>query len=393
MKALLCLLSEQHVPNLLAVHHFKPDQLVLIESEGMRRKGIAAHFLEAIKKGGLEYDSRHHVQHLSSEDDLAHIRAALQEVFDRFPSADWVANVTGGTKPMSIATYEFFKSHAGKVIYTTVGHPNEIIDLDTGGTESCGHKLTVEEFVTGYGFRPQKPLKELCEAKQRAEQKLWRETANIFAAQPAALNVLHLDDAEREKARKKGIEVPAERFQFPEQTLRDAWVGNATSRKLNKYEGEFLTGGWLEVFFYNVLCKYADQLRIWDVTLGHNISRGLGHDSVPNDIDVSFMHNHGMALVECKSGTQEHDVSRGMDTLYKIEAVARQLRALRVRSFLVTTAENVLDKQGKVRDALRSRAELYNCRILTREQIADLASLELQESPNSVITVKELFGL
>ena len=103
--------------------------------------------------------------------------------------------------------------------------------------------------------------------------------------------------------------------------------------------------------------------------------------------------SHGMAMVECKSGTQEHDLSRGMDTLYKIEAVARQLRALRVRSFFVTTGTNVLDKEGKIRAALESRAELYNCRVLSREQITELASMVVSESPDVVTHTRGLFRL
>lgn len=32
MKVMLCLLSDQPIPNLLSVHHFQPDRLVLVES-------------------------------------------------------------------------------------------------------------------------------------------------------------------------------------------------------------------------------------------------------------------------------------------------------------------------------------------------------------------------
>ena len=39
---------------------------------------------------------------------------------------------------------------------------------------------------------------------------------------------------------------------------------------------------------------------------------------------------------------QEHDP--GSDILYKVEAVTRQFRALRVKSYLATTGANVLDQ-------------------------------------------------
>lgn len=393
MNILLCLLSDQHVPNLLAVHHYRPDHLVLVASAAMERKKAAAHLLAALKKGGLDYESRCLVQPLSSEDDLTRIRAALQEAYGRFPASHWIANVTGGTKPMSIATYEFFKAIGGRTVYTNLSQPDRVIDLESGQVEACTHRPTIDEFVTGYGFHLQKPANKLREAAARAGQPLWRRTANLLAAEATATDVLQLDDEQREQARKRGITLPAERFTFPSDDLRHEWLAGEASRTLTKDEGEFLTGGWLEVFFYNLLSRHTDALGIWDVTRGHNITRDLGQTGVPNDIDVSFMHNHGMAMVECKSGTQEHDRSRGMDTLYKIEAVARQLRALRVRSFFVTTGSNVLDGDGTVRSALEARADLYNCRILSRERITELARLIVNESSDVIAHTKSLFGL
>jgi hypothetical protein len=58
MTVLLCLLSEQHVPNLLPVHHFEPDWLVLVETAGMKRRQAAANFLQALRLGGREYSER-----------------------------------------------------------------------------------------------------------------------------------------------------------------------------------------------------------------------------------------------------------------------------------------------------------------------------------------------
>jgi hypothetical protein len=84
------------------------------------------------------------------------------------------------------------------------------------------------------------------------------------------------------------------------------------------------------------------------------------------------MHEYGLAMVECKSGSQAHDP--GSDILYKIEAVTRQFRALRVRSYLATTGTNIFDKQThQVKSSVTNRAAIYNCRLLTESQIQNLA--------------------
>ena len=368
MKVLLCLLSDQHVPNLLSVHHYKPDQLVLVESTAMAKKKASHNFLNALKIGGLDYESRTSIEPLDAEDDLAAIRKALQTAYGRFPSGEWLANATGGTKPMSIATHEFFKALGGKIIYTNVSRPAQLMNLGDGTTETCSYQLTIKEFLAGYGFESRKSDDKIADAECRA--KGWIESATLLARHCSNNGVLVLDDNERKKARAKGIELAKDRFTFPCERLRQIWLGDSTSQKLNKYEAEFLTGGWLEVFFWNLLQQHAETLGIWDVRLGLEVGRTGANTG--NDFDVSFMHDYGLAMIECKSGSQDHDP--GTDILYKVEAVTRQFRALRVRSYLATTSGNVLDKDGNVKQSLCTRSEIYNCKILTCKEIASLAN-------------------
>ena len=369
MKVLLCLLSDQHVPNLLSVHHFTPDQLVLIETEQMQSRSVATHFLRALKLGGLNYDARHLVEPLNCEDNLDSVRKALQTAYGRFADGEWIANLTGGTKPMSIATYEFFKALGGKLVYTNVTRPARLIDMNSDRTEDCGHRLGIKEFLAGYGFESRKADDKMTEAEERA--KGWAQSARILAQHACEQDILQFDnDEQRERARNKGIELAGDRFAFPGDELRKTWIDGATTRKLSKYEVQFLTGGWLEVFVWDVLLKHADALGIWDVQLGLEVGR-CG-DQSGNDFDVAFMHNYGLSMVECKSGSQDHDP--GSDILYKVEAVTRQFRALRVRSYLATTGGNVLDASKDLKSAVKNRASIYNCRIITAPQIQRIAA-------------------
>jgi len=367
MKILLCLLSDQHIPNLLSVHHYKPDQLVLVESKAMKKNDASRKFLNALRIGGLEYENITHIELLDAEDDLEAVRKALQAAYDRFPSRDWIANVTGGTKPMSIAAHELFKALGGKIVYTSFSRPAQIMNLGDGTTETFSHQLTINEFLAGYGFESRKSDDNIAEAESRA--KSWIESATLVARHCSNTELLLLDENERKKARDKGIELTKDRFAFPCDRLRQIWLDDSPCRKLSKYEAEFLTGGWLEVFFWNLLKQHAEPLGIWDVRLGLEVGRR--GDQSGNDFDVSFMHDYGLSMMECKSGSQDHD--RGSDSLYKVEAVTRQFRALRVRSYLATTSTYVLDN-GKVKSSLRTRSEIYNCRIITADDIRTLAA-------------------
>ena len=370
MRVLLCLLSKQHVPNLLSVHHYKPDQLVLVASRAMSDGHIDQYFLKALKLGGLDYDARHRVEPVAAEYDLAAIRNALEAAVKQFPAdAEWIVNLTGGTKPMSIAAYEFFKDRDGsKLIYTHATRPGRFLDMRGGPTEDeTTHRLSIKEFLAGYGFELTKPEPRLAEAEERA--RAWAPSARLLARRAGETDVLDLNDEERDLARRKGIKLDASRFNLPCDELRDEWLAASKTVELDRHQAEFLTGGWLEVFFWDLLSRRAGALGIWDVRLGLIVRSREG--GVANELDVAFMHNHGLSVIECKTGFQDNrDVA---DALYKVEAVVGQFGAGLVRSHLATTGANVLNERGELKEHLRERAAIYNCQILTRDQIRELA--------------------
>ena len=281
---------------------------------------------------------------------------------------------------MSIASYEFFKALEGRVMYTSFSRPSELIDLDGGKAEPCQHRLTIKEFLAGYGFESRKSDNKIREAEERARQ-AW-ECARVIAAHATNRDLLLLSDEDRKKARSanEGWLLQPGQLQPPDEAVAAKLIqtlplqqieGGGLSGKLSKYDVQFLTGGWLETFFWGLVDTHYESLGVSDVRLGLEVGR-CG-DTSGNDFDVAFMYNLGLAMIECKSGGQEQDP--GSDILFKVEAVTRQFRALRVKSFLATTSEFVLDKdRKKIKSALANRAAIYDCRILTLTNIRELAA-------------------
>ncbi len=388
MKVLICLLSDQHVPNLLSVHHYQPDRLVLVESPAMRARHVASKLLAALQLGGLDYQDQTgvegvHIEPLEAEDDLDSVRTTLRRAYGRYPGAEWIVNVTGGTKPMSIATYDFFNGLirrgvlAGRVVYTNFTRPAKIIDLDSHSTEECTHRLSIKQFLAGYGFESRKPDAKLDEAESRARS--WWDCARAIALRAGTEPVLTLKGEERKRSFKKGVALRQEHVRGNSPETLDALArcfslrreNGALCGNLDKYAVQFLAGGWLEVFLWGLLERAGNELGIWDVRLGLEVGRK--GDAVGNEFDVSFMRAHGLCMVECKSGAQEQDP--GADILYKIEAVTRQFRALRVQSWLATTSDNVIDsRSGEVKPNIATRAAVYRCQLVLREQITQLAA-------------------
>ncbi len=158
--------------------------------------------------------------------------------------------------------------------------------------------------------------------------------------------------------------------------------GGPASWQVDYDTARFLTGGWLETFCWGLLEKHATALGLWDVHLGL-VLRPVGNPG-GNEYDVAFVKDYTLYGLECKSGRQFDDPK--FKVLYKVEATMRQFRALRVRSLVATTADRVLDGTGKIKMHLADRAELFNCRILTRPLIERLAA-----EADSADVVREVF--
>ena len=225
MKVLLCLLSPQHVPNLLSVHHFHPDHLVLVESEQMKDKSKA--LLAALKIGDgaddqLDYTHRCTVVPLERVNSRQYVLEVLQREMARFPDADWLVNLTGGNKLMALAAYECFAIPKGRRFYIEHEQPRTMIFLDSSSLEECSYKVSISKFLAGYGYELRRSAHSLQELAVQ-DRALW-ETSRVLAEQATPKDLFDFDRKEHEQARKKGIVVSG----ATRQTER---VGSTCSRK------------------------------------------------------------------------------------------------------------------------------------------------------------------
>ena len=395
MKTLLCLLSRQHVPNLLSVHHFKPERIVLLESSDMQQDAAADCFLKALAIGNADYtrwppkdavearseqppSNLAHVVPLDRVDDMVHVQEALSRAGELNPDASWIVNLTGGNKLMALATADFFKPRGASLCYIEHGHPRELIPLDSHSARAiCAHAVSIAEFLAGYGFELRQSEEERQQL-QTHDTRLW-ETARLLAEHSTADDLFSLDDKQREKARKKQFELDESWLSPLTQPVREALIsafgtnahGSIVLDKTNR-AGDFVTGGWLEVFIWGLLARNARSLGINDVQHGVKPYRPTDDDA--NDLDVAFIDPRlALAMVECKSGRQDH--AGASDIIYKVDSVIGQSNALKARAILVTTSDFLFDKQqpGELKKRVKELRDLLKLTVVTRDQIQDLA--------------------
>lgn len=407
MKILVCLISDQHVPNLLAVKAVRPNRLVLLVTPGMKKKGKDAQFLDALSAGGHDLQMEKKIIDQKEENSSLAVYSNLEREFSEHADDEWIINLTGGTKPMSIGAYEFSKKMGLRTLYVAKDDQSRAIDLLGGQAIELDHKVTTKEFLAGYGFDiiNEKSLKK---AEDRASA--WVTAAAVLAKNSDRADLKEmlgrlqrLKEAAIEQDEKSwdrdGIFLNEDDDLFLEDAaLRDQLIpcfgrsmtGEKMIGRLDRPAVEFLTGKWLEVFVWSLLLPFVGK-DIWDLHLG--VSAGKKGPGENNDLDISFMKNQSLCIVECKTGGQEHD-PEGDGVLYKIEAVKSGPKALRVNAYLATTSDNIKDlKKGGIREKLQRRSKIYGCKIIPGWEIQKMADLYLSSDNGLNQLVAGVFGL
>jgi hypothetical protein len=410
MKIMVCLISGQHVPNLLSIRSEipVPDWLVLIVTPLMMAKDKHNQLLNALAAGGLDYRTRHEIKDLVKEDSIAETYNLLKKIHKEHLKDEMVVNLTGGTKPMCIGAYEFSKEKNLRTLYVPEGNQHEAIDLLRGSTVDLKHRLSTAEFLEGYGFSVLNPA-ELKRSRERAENLV--DLAALLTANSEDHGIREMlgkiqelmvkkKENDRRGWNREGLVLSEDSNMYLDNEALRSKIAEKLGLEttcslflgsLEKHKVEFLAGKWLEVFVWGMLNPFMGDETIWDLNQGVRVGKIFpGED---NDLDVAFMMNQSLCIVECKTGGQEHDPA-GKDVLYKIEAIKSGLRALRVKTYLAATSDNVIDpRTGGIKDALLRRADIYECKIIAGEILRELAELYFLKSPKLAERAAEEFEI
>ena len=370
---LISLVSDQTIPNILAIHHFMPDELLFISTTAMKKKNKVPDTLKALNRLGLEYKNN---SVIVREDSILDCHKKIGKWIEGKEDAEFMVNLTGGTKIMSIAAYEFFKDYSSKMIYVPIPKNEFIVPFPK--KRPCDPvkldlRLRVIEYLTAYGLtvlnesHSNSCLKEAIKRKELSE---W-----IAGNYDNLKNLLKwLCGILRDCRSKKQFILKGEFFGASSEEkqllskLNFTYNEGVALKKLNKSEINYLTGGWLEEFCFVKVSELVDQ-GIDDAVIGLQIKNRLGRD---NEFDIMFTKDNSLYFIECKSLDQNED--KKTDALYKIGALQKGL-GLKIKSFLVTTSPHILKTDGTIKKSIEERAEQFKTTIVPLSSVSQFGEI------------------
>ncbi len=331
----LCLLHNTATSNITPAldPSFKPEQVILVYGAAQQKR--ADNLGRILRESGIEVLRRE----IDDIRDINVIRRCLEHLLleENYLDKDIALNASGGTRPMSLAAHELFKS-AEKPIFYVHPHTDEVTWLHDKNIEgfNVANRIKIPAFCRAHGAETAINHREPLSARQREFTEYLIEHADYFRRDLSTLNWLakqaekHLRvDVGRERVRVSGeleelihafdaqglCEFDGRMLEFPNETARF-----------------FVNGGWLEYHVFAQIQGLRKQYPcIQDVAQGVEVVRHQSGRAVKNEIDVAFLANNHLHIIECKTKryhSKRHNQDNlatldtpGADTLYKLDTL------------------------------------------------------------------------
>lgn len=315
-KTLVSIVSRHNVPNYLFIKHMSKNDIKkhifvstqkMAENEKWLADSVGADNIEALQSIKL-----------IDEDDYAANVKALETAIAPEADEEFVVNLTGGTKGMSLAVHFVFSKFNSK-FFTVTQNSSNVYDFQVGCRKKLTETISLEKYLALYGISIQSkgvPSKE--------------EDANNIFRQLAA----------------KGFD-----------KNKVEMLKNAHEHK-NPQIKSYRSGGWFENFSYFKIKRdydIPDEAIAQGVKVVKSTSTAISDEvkgaNNDNEIDVLFVKDNTLYTVECKVGLDKKEIG---ECEYKAAAIAQYL-GFQVKSYIFWL--NDISYCSKDLDNIRKRSK------------------------------------
>ncbi len=333
-KVLVSLVSDQTIPNVELIKEFESEieSYVFITTEYMEseKKDRTNCIITAAHLKGVDEK-----RIVVIEDSITDIEGKLTS---NMPSEkQYIVNLTGGTKIMSIAVFNFFQKKNAKIYYKPI-RTNKILSVEDDSIfRKITTKIHVKDYLLSYGVKSKSAKSfEIREITQKIfddfvsgniDYKVIENLRVSYRSKRNKYSISTIENDEREGYQISSLGAFMVNLGFVGKEKSDAVI--------TKHEIAYLTGGWYEelCYFY-----FKEQLSLGDDDIQLGVKLEKSDYVLDNDLDVVFIFNNNIYVVECKTAMSKNGkVSTALfnETIYKSSALRAKF-GLTVNNMLLT---------------------------------------------------------
>ena len=354
---LVSLISDQLYPNLVFIKDNRMvDNYLAITTTAMEQTGKYAWLKSA---AGIEASNWLDPILLDDPYNLTRILEQLQIAPQCKNDHLYIVNITGGTKPMSLAAYEFFKELPSHIFYVPINKNFywKIFPKVNDKIVNITYKLSLSEYLTAYGF------------------KIWESNFNTLVGDPSSTNVFYeiffalSDDnfqvLNKLRQRLKSEQISIEDISGLADLLKKVQFRESSLGKLNRNEIRYVSGGWFEEWIYSYL---KDFLNLDDCFIGNNITisrKNRDGIDINNQFDILFILDNTLYIIECKTEGVKKQIDKNKLNVYlnKLQSFKNEF-GLHVHSHIFTLGN--FEKNTQDIASVLARAQHFKVSICDR---------------------------
>ena len=320
---------------------------------------------------------------------LGHIEADVAEG-EREGRATWALNLSGGSRPVAATAQQLFIELKQPVFYvdTTQDHLHwlwhpalEAREVDQEAHPelmwglTLANRLTLEPFFESYRARvvSMKPTPE-CSTPLLIERIAF---CDELAARPEryehALSMLNYLASTAHKELQSPPLTKAQRADEALDWIIDRLEGLKLLRRkakgikfANEEARFFANGGWLEELVAHMVRELrASRPSIQDAARGIELMWSREGEEVMNELDVAFLANNQLFIIECKTKRFEGKRSgQAADVIYKLDTLQELLGGVSTRALLVS--------YSPLKESDLKRAKALNIKVCSGRELRTL---------------------
>ncbi|HDN25736.1 MAG TPA: DUF1887 family protein [Thioploca sp.] len=345
----LCLVHNTATANVTPAldPNFRPNEVILLYSPDKEYRTSC--FESVLKPTGVKV-TRWPIQDAR---DVEHIRDRVLELMIERENEDIALNASGGTRPMSIAAYEVFKEFNKPIFYV---HPEtddvSWINRRELPSFNVADRIKLPAFLHAHGAEVSRlgerrgvpsNLRRLTQELVNHAESLAKPLAAInWLAQQAENNLKSPTLTERQRHWPQLNEL-IQQF-AAEGLLTDQDDSLHFKDEASRF---FVNGGWLEDYTYSLIYGLRREIpEIQDVGRSVELCRDCTGRAVKNELDVAFLHNNHLYIIECKTKRfidPKHTQAppsdfdtHAADALYKLDTLKWLLGGVHTKVMLVS---------------------------------------------------------
>lgn len=294
-KILISLVSDQTIPNIQLIKEFRQevDEFWFISTNKMEKETYSRS--DAIIRSAMISKAKCRVM-LVNPNALSDIENTILKFAS--PSYEYIVNITGGNKLMSIATLNIFREFTSRILYIPIGTSfyRQIYPRIEKPEFQFSENLKVVEYILAYGLS--------INSREK------------YASNPhEAENLMKLAIYHKGKLEKI-------------QSINQAHTNNDPGLRA------FYSGSWFEEYIFN---SVKNTLKLKPSEIIYKVD--IANQNSKNEYDVVFVYQNQLYVIECKAYFGSSNLkSKIENSLYKLAALDDDF-GLRVNAVFITTLD------------------------------------------------------